>query len=305
MTSRRATSTQRLLEMAASQHSVVSHQQIAGCGIGKRERSELVAMGVLRQVYRGVYACPGTALTRWGEAVALSLSCGPNAALSHNTAAAIHDFPGIPSGPALEVSVCGSSHPRAKGAAVHRVTRIEAVDLERRNGLLITTSARTLLDIASRFDLRDLADLVDEGVVRRLWTVDELRAALDRSGGRGRSGMRNLRTVLADREHETLDSRLEQRVIRALRPLRPFAVHLEVIVEGELIILDVAWPELRVAAEIDGFGVHGKSRTKFDRDRRHANLLLAHGWRVVRITSVMADREIVALLGSVLGRGVA
>lgn len=301
-----ATGTQRLLEVASSNHGVVTSRDIAVCGIKRAEREKLFALGVLRRVQRGVFACPGTPLSRWGEAIALSRACGPGAVLSHSTAAAIHSFPAFVPAALPEITVMGTRHPRPERAAVHRIGQLSELDIETRSGVLVTRPARTLVDTAGRFAADDLARLVDEGVIGRLWTIDEIEQAVQRSRGRGKSGVANLRSIIGDRRGEpSWDSHLERQIFRLLRPYGPFEVHHQLVLQGELIILDIAWPHLMVAVEVDGFAVHGASRSKFDRDRRHGNLLVAHGWRVVRITSAMEAGEIVQVVTALLGRGAA
>ena len=53
-------------------------------------------------------------------------------------------------------------------------------------------------------------------------------------------------------------------MIRILAPFAPFETQYELVLDGKLIRLDIAWPWWRVAAEVDGWGVRGRSRTKFD-----------------------------------------
>ena len=47
--------------------------------------------------------------------------------------------------------------------------------------------------------------------------------------------------------------------------------------------LDFAWPELRIAVETDGWATHGR-RQGFEDDRARDAVLLAAGWRVLRVT---------------------
>lgn len=48
--------------------------------------------------------------------------------------------------------------------------------------------------------------------------------------------------------------------------------------------LDFAYPEQRVAIEVDGFRYHADRRA-FDDDRARANAIQAMGWLVLRITA--------------------
>ena len=70
---------------------------------------------------------------------------------------------------------------------------------------------------------------------------------------------------------------LELRMIRILAPFAPFETQYELVLDGQLLRLDIAWPWWRVAAEVDGWGVRGNrnSRTKFVADRHR----MAGFWR--------------------------
>ena len=54
---------------------------------------------------------------------------------------------------------------------------------------------------------------------------------------------------------------------------------------------DFAWPDRKVAVEVDG-GTHlkGGGRHNTDRDREKLNLAAALGWRVLRFSGAMLDR---------------
>lgn len=56
------------------------------------------------------------------------------------------------------------------------------------------------------------------------------------------------------------------------------------IVDGKLrkFRLDMAFPEHKLAIEVDGWQYHGKYKDSFKRDRIKQNLLTKHGWRVLR-----------------------
>ncbi|HLI24218.1 MAG TPA: hypothetical protein VKU91_04630, partial [Acidimicrobiales bacterium] len=128
-------------------------------------------------------------------------------------------------------------------------------------------------------------------------TVGMLEDALSRISPR-RHGTRHLRQLLEHRRSEpTPDSPLEQRIYRHLQPLQPFVAHFQVVLGGRLAVLDAAWPEYRVAAEIDGRSWRAMSRSAHDRESRKLNALTAHRWSVAHLTTTMDQPECV---GSVL-----
>jgi very-short-patch-repair endonuclease len=53
---------------------------------------------------------------------------------------------------------------------------------------------------------------------------------------------------------------------------------------GRIAYIDVAFPEQKVAVEVDGRTAHGPWSDRFDDDRERQNALVAAGWRVLRFT---------------------
>jgi very-short-patch-repair endonuclease len=70
--------------------------------------------------------------------------------------------------------------------------------------------------------------------------------------------------------------------------------------DGEVYVLDIAWPGEKVAVEADGQFVRQQAYGKFTHERHRANVLLAHGWRVPRVTAAMDDAMILSDVGRIL-----
>jgi hypothetical protein len=235
--------------------------------------------------------------------MAVALLGGPDAALSHFTAAAIHRFPGLVATATPEVTVPKSRHPRLPGVKVHRVALVPECDVEQRSGVGITTPARTVVDLAARVDTALLGHVIDEGHIAQLWTIDQLAECAARLGGQGRAGGRALHRLLLEREGEpSTQSALELRMVRVLAPFAPFETQYQLVLDGEVFILDMAWPRWRVGAEADGWWARAKSRGKLDHDSHKSNVLTAHGWKVAHLTSAMSDAAVLNDVGRLLPR---
>lgn len=279
-----------VLDVAGRQHGVVLSSQLRDRGLSQEVQLRLASGGLLVPIRRGAWSARGGP-TEWQHTVAVGLLAGPASALSHGTAARMHRFPCSTVTPPPEVSIVYPRSLRMAGVTVHRVERLDPCDVELLRGVSVTTPARTLVDLAARLSARELARSFDEALIAGAVDAEAVRSALHRV--RSRRGVRLLGSLVEERSGRSRpDSILEAKVIHVLEPLRPFEVHHQLILDGELLIVDIAWPEEQVALECDGWVVHSRSRTKFDRDRRRDNLLVAHGWRAGHVTSAMSDQDI-------------
>src|SRR3954452_3288805 len=75
--------------LAARQHGVVSRGQLAALGFGAGAIKHRLALGRLHPLYRGVYAVGHRSLRREAWWLAAVLAAGPDAVLSHRSAAAL------------------------------------------------------------------------------------------------------------------------------------------------------------------------------------------------------------------------
>lgn len=80
-------------------------------------------------------------------------------------------------------------------------------------------------------------------------------------------------------------SHAEQEIVRLLvaAGFADFRLNHPVHVGGRLFLLDIAFPEVMLAIEVDGRAFHSDA-TAFQADRTRQNLLVSEGWRVLRFT---------------------
>ncbi|MDQ3916056.1 MAG: endonuclease domain-containing protein [Actinomycetota bacterium] len=165
------------------------------------------------------------------------------------------------------------------GIRVHSATTLAPKDRGTLRGVTVTSVARTLADLAAERHHREthLFRWVERAVVEGLVTAEQIRDFGARNPGR--AGSRRLMRILDLRAGN--DSALERRVERIVvgAGLPP---HVREHGVGAF-RLDFAWPPHRVALEADGRRWHS-TQDDFARDRRKHNLLVADGWRVLRVT---------------------
>ena len=274
---------------AARQWGVVSLADLRAAGLSANAVAHRVRGGRLHPLHRAVYAVGHPAPPLEGRFLAAVLACGPSAVLSHVSAAALWDLVAW-DGRRPEVTVAAArAHP---GVLVHRSARLDARDVTRHQGIPVTTPARTLIDVAAVLDERALRRAVREAQARHKLTAAQIRAMLDRLGGR--RGARALKRIVATGPAPTR-SELEDVVLDLLLG-GGFAhpdVNVPLVVAGRRLVPDFRWPAARVIVEADGAAWHEGSVAREDDAERQA-LLERHGERVLRVTwrqAVLQPRE--------------
>jgi hypothetical protein len=260
---------------------VVSVRQLRGpLGYSEGAVDRAIRAGLLYRVHRGVYAVGRKGLNPQGHCLAAVLTCGPNALLSHRSAAWLWGLDRY--GPApLEVTAPSARRRQAIPVIrVHRSRVLTGADRALEQNIPVTSLARTLLDYAATVSRERL----DKGIER----AEELRLldlrAVDELLGRtvGHPGHGRLRKALAlYRPPPFTRSGMERRFLDLVEEAGLPQPATGVKEHGHE--LDVYWPEQRLAVELDLYETHG-TRAAFERDRlRHEDLLLAE-IRMDRVT---------------------
>src|SRR4051812_25632030 len=142
--------------LAGRQHGVVARRQLAALGLRSAAIDRRVAAGRLHPIHRGVYAVGHTVLALRGRWMAAVLAAGPEAVLSHRAAAALWAIR-----PGTWIEVTAPHAPRRRGIVGHRGT-VAPDERTVRDGIPVTTVARTLLDLAAILEPRLLERAMDE-----------------------------------------------------------------------------------------------------------------------------------------------
>jgi very-short-patch-repair endonuclease len=121
--------------------------QLLWAGLSRHAVKRRVQAGRLHRLYRGVYAVGHTNLSREGKWIAAVFACGPEAALSHDSAAHLWKFsPTSPPYAHVTVPDHGGRSKRT-GIVLHRSATLTKNDVTCRHNIPATTPARTRQDM--------------------------------------------------------------------------------------------------------------------------------------------------------------
>jgi very-short-patch-repair endonuclease len=259
---------------------VAARWQLHKCGLGRGGIQRRVESRRLYSIHDDVFAVGPGDLTREGFLIAAVLACGKGAVLSHRTAA---DHWGLirTASPAIHVTVPRIKKPTVDGITIHLTRQMTSADWTVKDGIPMTSLARTLLDIAGVLSSRELIKAIEQAEKRRIFDLRAVEELLGRS--RGRRGAKALRRALAELDDEPPDTRspLEDEFVEFCRRRRIQPPQLNVVIAG--FCVDAAWPGKKVVVELDS-RTHHTGIHAFEEDRKRDAKLQVAGHRIVRVT---------------------
>lgn len=284
--------------LARRQHGVVTRAQLRRLGYTPAAILHRLRTARLHPLWRGVYAVGRPETSRAALLLGAVLACGPDAVLSHGSAAELWGLG--PRCPLFEVSVPLGRAPQRPGICAHRRRALNAADVTRRDRIPVTRPARTLLDLAARLDRRSIEAAIDQADRLGLVDPDRLRAYVNET--RHQPGMVALREILDLDAFVLTDSQLERdflRIVDAVGLPRPIT---RARVNGYRV--DFHWPELGLVVETDGLRYH-RTAAQQRRDRLRDQAHAAAGLTCLRFTHAQVARDrrhVEATLTAVVGR---
>lgn len=280
-----------IASIAGRQHGLISLEQLRGLGIDRGAAHQRVRAGRLHPVHDGVYAVGFPTLTRDRQLMAAVLACGPDAALSHRSAAELWGLR-PDERDSVDVTAPGRRGRSPRGIDAHRHSSLRASDVIRVRGIPCTNVERTLLDLAALVPIWGLRKAVAEAEVLRMLDHAKLRRLIQRN--RGRRGVARLRLVLDElhpqvkRTRSELERRFLRMCVRADLPSPEVNASLEI--DGRRLEPDFLWRDAGLIIEADGRRYHDTD-SAFQLDRRREQRLQLAGWRVSRCTWEQVENE--------------
>jgi hypothetical protein len=257
---------------------VITRGQLICLGFTPKAIKHRVRTGRLHPILRGVYAVGRSQLTREGRWMAIVLACGPEAVLSHRSAAALWGF-GNEHPHYIDVSVRRTSEARITGVRCHRRPSLPSNEVNRRLNLPVTAPVRTFLDLATVTGTKTIERSINEADKLDVIDADSLRKALDDHPGE--PGIRLLRHVLDEHTFRLSDDELE----RLFRPLAaaaglPTPLTKHIVNRFEV---DFFWPDLGLVVETDGWRYH-RTPSAQTRDALRFQVHVANGLTPLRFS---------------------
>jgi very-short-patch-repair endonuclease len=262
----------RVAARAARQWSIVDTDELHALGLTDKAIFGRVRHGLLHPLHRGVYAWGHPNVALEGCFLAAVKACGPDAVLSHHSAAVLW---GLLRWDGRYPEVTAPTPRRHPGIHTHRSDKVER---GYRKGIPVTPVIRVLMDLAgTRLPDKQLRRAVSEALVHKLIKPHEIITARHR-------GAKRLRAILADAAPTR--NEFEDAVHALLKGLPKPDVNQR---QGAY-VPDFRWPRQRLILEADGEQFHGHILARAA-DRARQEELEADGWRFERVTWTQLTRE--------------
>lgn len=274
-------------DLAAAQAGAISRSQLLDAGLSASSMDRRLRSGTLRRLHPGVYAIAGSPDTVARRRWAALLAVGLGAVLSFDSAARVHRLTAAAADGPVVLTVPHSGSQSLAGVVVHQIDDLlSPADVVEVDGFPVTSVPRTIVDLAATWRRGRLGLLIDDAVTAKRTTDADIGACLRSVARRGKPGVRMLTSILDERGPGKVPpaSVLERDFFRLLAPSplpEPQRQYPLPRTDGVRGLVDSAWPEVKLIAEVDGRRWHQRiADMKRDRDRDlHAAAL---GWQVVR-----------------------
>jgi very-short-patch-repair endonuclease len=260
---------------------------LLGLGIGKRGIETRMAIGWLIRIHNGVYAVGHGPTGPLDRARGALLAAGERSALRGRSAAA---YWGLYERWVYPLQLISPLQRRIPGLDLRRSAKLIARDIRRRDGIRVTSPARTMLDIAPYVYERTLHRFHNELRMRQLITnellIDVARRNRRHPGARRLLMLAGASSGNAKRSQLEIDWQLEWARFARRHPLPPHEVNVHVA--GHRV--DVLFVPDRLILELDGWATHGTPHAFEDDRSQDAEILALTGIPTLRITRTALRR---------------
>lgn len=287
---------------------IISAAKLVEFGCGERNVGQMVDRCELITMMPGVFRSAQWPCNR-EQIMAAACARNPGALIGFTTAGQVWGLRRM-TDPNIHTLITHGRSPEMRGIIVHRCRRIDPVDIvQRPDGIRLTSPPRTLFDSADMIGREATASALEQLLNEQRVTFGTVADTLQRLYHPRRPGSSTMLAVIRSRPawRAALQSDLEVKVLEEISkqglpvPVTQFPMCLP---SGRDIVIDFAWPEARLAVEVDHPAWHDgvvDSHADKGRDRKLGTI----GWSSARITDLDVNgglREAVTDIGSILVR---
>ncbi len=278
-------------DLVTRQDGVISLRQAVAHGMSARTVQRRAASGAWEVLHPQVYLVGGHRLTDEARVRAAALWAGGRPAAITGPAAAFWHGMRDRAPELIEVTVPSAVHPRKRPGIVVRRRDLAVQDLAGIRELWVADRPFAALETAVA--VGDGSAFLDRALQRHVRFPALYRSFCRNIGRHGSSEAGRLIVAAADRA----DSAAERLLVRILRDAgvvgwvqqHPFGQH----------VVDLAFPEAKIAIEVDGWAWHVDVK-RFRADRRKGNALGRAGWTLLRFTWHDLDGDPAGVLAEIL-----
>jgi very-short-patch-repair endonuclease len=278
--------------LAGRQDNVLSREQLIFLGVGRSAIARRLENGRWQRLHRSVYLIGPAPPTPRAKARAAIFACGEGAVISHRTAGEMWGL--MPPGGDVHVTVPGRNPGHRRGVRIHRVNNLFPDEIVVRDGVALTSPARTICDIAGTESRSDTERVLAEARVQRMVTNRQLESVIVRAPTlKGSSVIRGLLRAESETGYTRSNAELRmKKLIRAAGLAQP-------LINAPLLgfSADFLWPAEKLIVEVDGYRFHGH-RSRFESDRRRDQRLVAAGYRVIHVTWIQLRDHPISVIAS-------
>lgn len=242
--------------LANRQHGVVAHAQLVDLGFSRKAIQHRLGNGRLHPLMRGIYAVGRREVELRGRWMAAVLAGGPEALLSHRSAAALWGVRRWDGGEIEIVVPPSRSRRRQRGVRVYGRRRHDAPEPREIAGIPVTHPVAVLVDLATCLPIGQLEAAINEADHLDLVDPERLLAALDTLPRRAGGG--ELRKVLQGPVITLAATQLERRFLPLAHEAGLPPPQTQRWMGGHRV--DFYWPHLDLVVETDSLRYH---RTAF------------------------------------------
>jgi very-short-patch-repair endonuclease len=265
--------------MVDRQHGVITRSQLLALGMNPRSIERRLANGRLHPLMRGAYAVGRPDVGARGWWMAAVLVCGPEALLSHHSAAALWSMRGH--------VVVPAQYPRQRpGIRAHRRRDYAAPGKREVDGIPVTHPVATVVDLATCLSDGQLEAAINEADHLRLIDPERLRDAIETLPRR--PGVGRLRNLLDAATIALTTNELERRFLPLAFEVGLPAPQTQTWLDGHRV--DFFWPSLGLVVEADSLRYH-RIAFKQARDKRRDNAHAGSGLTTLCFTHGHIYRE--------------